>query len=580
MSSIHNILREILPTVIRPSRYTGTELNVVQKDHATVDVKVALAFPDTYELGMSYLGFAILYHLLNRREDVLAERVYAPWVDMEERMRQRGVPLFALESKKPLRDFDVVAFTLPHELCYTNILNMLELAAIPLKSEERNGDHPLIIGGGMGAFNPEPLAEFVDAFVVGDGEEVVLEIVDTVKTHRGSPRQQMLQALSELKGVYVPSFYAADYDHGAFEGLVPVDPSLPSTIESRTVKTLAVDNYPPKPLVPFTEIEHDRLTIEIMRGCSRGCRFCNASVLYHPLRQRPVEEILSQAESGIASTGYDEISLLSLSATDYSALEELIEALNRRLAQRRVAIALPSLRPETFSKGLAKAVQTVRKSGLTFAPEAGTDRLRRVIKKSISDEDLLRAIEIAYEGGWKVIKLYFMIGLPTEQQKDIEAIAHLVREAVQLGKGYGGDKRVNVAISPFSPKAHTPFQWAAQEQMESLREKSTYLRERLRHRRIRLKWRPPEVSFIESIFARGDRRLSEVLSTAKQMGCRFDGWSDLFSYTLWQRAFEISKTDPHPYTCRRSLDEPLPWEHIVVGISKGALAREWLRSQE
>ena len=572
--------REILPTVLKPSRYTGNELNVIRKDHTSVDVKVALAFPDTYELGMSYLGFSILYHLLNRREDVCAERVYAPWVDMEERMRQRTFPLFALESKVPLRDFDIVAFTLPYELCYTNILNMLELASIPFEHRERDEHDPLILGGGMGAFNPEPLADFIDAFVIGDGEEAVLEVVDIVKIHKGSSREELLQALSELKGIYVPSCYETRANTRGFETVVPRDHSFPKKIEARIVESLTPDQYPEAPLVSFSEIEHDRLTIEIMRGCPRGCRFCNARVLYRPVRERPVNDIVRQAETGISNTGYDEISLLSLSSTDYSALDELISKLNQRFAQKRVAIALPSLRPDTFSSTLAAAVQTVRRSGLTFAPEAGTERLRQVLRKNITDEDLFRAVEIAYKQGWNALKLYFMIGLPTEEQQDIEAIVHLVRHVAHLGKKYGDDKHVTVAISPFSPKAHTAFQWASQDDMKSLSEKTAFLRDRLRHRKIKVKWRITEVSFIESVFARGDRRLSQVLKEAKNLGARFDGWSDFFSFPLWQKAFDSSDIDPLTYTSRRDIGDTLPWDHICTRVSKATLVKDWQRSQE
>jgi radical SAM family uncharacterized protein/radical SAM-linked protein len=574
-----SIERDILPTVIKPSRYTGNELNVIHKDHSRVDVKVALAFPDTYELGMSYLGFAILYHLFNRRPDVLAERVFAPWVDMEAILRQREIPLFSLESKRSLRSFDIIAFTLPYELCYTNILNMLELARIPLKGEDRSDEDPLIIAGGMGAYNPEPLADFIDAFVIGDGEDVIHEIVDTLNALKGLSRYKRLQALSERKGIYVPSLYAPDGRKGRFLCVAPVDLRAPKRIDSRTVTILSPEYYSDKPLVPFTEIEHDRLTIEIMRGCPRGCRFCNASILYRPVRERPMEDILGQAERSIANTGHNEISLLALSATDYSNIEELLGALNNRLAAKRVALALPSLRPDTFSKHLAESVQTVRKSGLTFAPEAGTERLRRAINKRIRDDDLFEAVEMAYEKGWNLIKLYFMIGLPTEEQEDIEAIVHLVRDVVTLGKRIGGDKHVNVAISPFSPKAHTPFQWAAQDPIERLHEKTTYLREQLQHRRINVKWRAPEVACVENIFARGDRRLSKTLFQARQSGCRLDGWSDFFSYALWEEAFEKSDIDPHVYTSQINMDQSLPWEHIAVGLSKDTLAREWEQTQ-
>ncbi len=572
------LCNEIFPTVTKPNRYTGVELNAIRKDHAETDIRIVLAFPDAYELGMSYLGFGILYHILNRCPDVLAERVYAPWVDMEERLRGRSLPLFSLESKRPLRDFDVVAFTLPYELCCTNILNMLELSSIPLQSDQRGEDDPLVLAGGIGAYNPEPLAEFVDAFVIGDAEEAVLEIVGVLRALRGSPRREILRAWSELEGVYVPSLHSPRNPQASGTGDL-LATSSSCKIAARTVAALVSDQYPDKPLVPYTEIEHDRLTLEIMRGCPRRCRFCNATVLYRPVRTRPMEEIVRQAESGIQETGYNEVSLLSLSAADYPGIAELILTLQRRLASRRVSIALPSLRPDTFTLDLAQSFQSARRGGLTFAPEAGTDRLRRVLHKNIKSEDLLNAVEIAFRHGWNTIKLYFMIGLPTEQDEDIEAIVQLVRDAARIGASCGDNKFINVSISPFSPKAHTPFQWAAQDDVASLKEKGRYLQHRLQHRRISLRWRDPQVSLIEGALARGDRRLSRVILAAREAGGRFDGWSDFFSFEIWQKAFDRAASDPFSYVAARRDEEPLPWDFIEIGTSKESLLAEWHRSQ-
>lgn len=577
MEGIDELLnREILPRVSKPSRYVNHELNVVRKDHSQVDVKAVLAFPDTYELGMSYIGYTILYHILNRQVGVVAERAYAPWADMEELLRAKGIPLFSLESKTPVRDFDLVGFTLQHELNYTNVLNMLDLAGIPLFSVERTESDPLIIAGGPCVYNPEPLAEFIDAFVVGDGEEVIIEIVEVVRRWKreGGQREDLLRGLATLEGVYVPDLYEVDYaPDGAFARVLPRGDGLPQTIKARKIERLASENYPDKPLVSLTEITHDRLTLEIMRGCTRGCRFCNAGITYRPLRERPVEELLEQARRSIAATGWEEISLLSLSTPDYGCLEQLVNGLNRLFSKKKVALSLPSMRPDSFTPQLAHALQEVRRTGLTFAPEAGTERLRLVINKEFDEEAFLRALHLAFDNGWTLVKLYFMIGLPTEEQEDLDGIVRLIKRALAARKGTG-TKSFNITISPFTPKAHTPFQWEAQDELEVLWEKIEYLCRNVSRREARLKWHNPEASLLEGVFARGDRRLGAVLLEAWGLGCKFDGWTDQFRFKPWQEAFERTGIDPRAYLSVRDVHRPLPWDHIDTGVSKAFLLAE------
>jgi len=549
-------LDEILPFVSKPGRYLGNEWNAVHKDWESVQVKVALCYPDVYELGMSNLGLQILYSIINQREDSLAERVYAPGLDMEEILRKRGIPLFSLESRRPLGDFDIIGFTLQHELSYTNILNILNLGGIPLRSRDRDGNFPLIIAGGPCASNPEPLADFVDAFVLGDGEDVIGEIVDTYREYRG---KGALKALAKVPGVYVPSFYEVNYgEDGTIERLNIKEDGIPENIEKR-VADLELSCYPLAPLVPLIDISQNRLNLEIQRGCPHSCYFCQSHAVYGPCRVRSKERLLEIAEASLISTGYDEISLTSLSSTDYPEIEGLISELLARYEKNHTSISLPSLRPDGFSLELAVRVQKVRKTGLTFAPEAGSERLRRLIGKEISDEDFISTISQAYNAGWRLVKLYFMIGLPTEKEEDIEAIIGLVKELKIRHKNLN----FNITIAPFVPKPHTPFQWLPMEKLTELRRKKDHLSRRLP---AHVKGHNVEASFLEAVFSRGDRRLAEVLEKAWEMGCRFDQWKEHFRFNIWMESFSQCATDPDFYVYRkRDSEELLPWSHLIYG---------------
>ena len=547
------ILDEILPFVSKPGRYLGNEWNVVRKDWESAQVKVVLCYPDIYELGMSNLGLQILYSIITRRKDSLAERVYAPGLDMEEILKERGIPLFSLESKKPLRDFDIVGFTLQHELSYTNILNVLSLAKIPLHSRERDGRFPLIIAGGPSASNPEPLADFIDAFVLGDGEEVIEEIIETYKKYRGNG---LLKALAKIPGVYVPSLYQVDYrEDGTIQKVEKKGDGVPESIEKRVVE-LESSHYPLAPLVPLVDISQNRLNLEIQRGCPHGCHFCQSQAVYGPCRIRSRKRLLEIADASLESTGYDEISLTSLSTTDYPGVEGLIGEFLARYGKDHTSVSLPSLRPDRFSLHLAIQIQKIRKTGLTFAPEAGSERLRKLIGKEISDEDFISAISQAYDAGWRLIKLYFMIGLPTEKQDDIEAIIELVREP----KNRHRNLNFNITIAPFVPKPHTPFQWLPMEKLTELRRKKDYLSRRLP---AQIKGHTVESSFLEAVFSRGDRRLGAVLENAWEAGCKFDQWKEHFRFDTWKEAFSQCSVDPDFYVYRkRDLEEILPWTHI------------------
>ncbi|KPL19951.1 MAG: hypothetical protein AMJ92_00355 [candidate division Zixibacteria bacterium SM23_81] len=573
-------IHSILPLVTKPNQYLGNELNICSKKHSEVDLRVVLAYPDSYTIGMSHLGLRILYHILNRRDDVLVERAFAPWVDMESQMRKRGIPLFSLESHTPLGEFDLLGFTLQYELNFTNLLNMLDLAQIPLRTGERDGRHPVVVAGGSCASNPEPLAEFVDAFVIGDGEVVVEELVDLLirsKRERWS-RRELLLCLADLEGVYVPSLYRAEYDQaGQFQALTSLDHSVSFKVKARVIEHLDLKNYPDRPLVPTTEIAHDRLSVEIMRGCTRGCRYCHAGMIYRPLREKSPEDVLQEVVSGIANSGWDEISLVSLSSSDYSCLHPLVSEINRALTNKMVALSLPSMRPETFSDKLAQAIKDVRRTGLTFAPEAGTQRLRKVINKSFQEEDLLETMRIAFENGWESLKLYFMIGLPTETQADLDGIVDLGSKVHRISQRRGR-KDINVSISPFTPKPHTPFQWERQDSVEVLAQKSRYLKSRLPHRGMRVKWRDPHVSFLEGVFARGDRKLCKVLALAWQAGCTFDSWSERFHFSRWASAFSRAGVDAQRYVAEWPLDRPLPWDHIDYGVRRQFLLQERQRA--
>lgn len=569
---------EILEQVVKPGRYLGNEWNVAKKNFADVDVKVALCFPDVYEIGMSHLGFRIIYDILNLRDDALCERAFAPWPDFSDILLKRNLPLFSLESKTPLMEFDVVAFTLTYEMNYTNILHMLELAKIPLKSDNRGPGFPLVIGGGPCALNPEPLADFFDLFVVGEGEDVVNELVDTLrkmKSEKITDKKRLLLELARIEGIYVPSLYNITYkDDGTINNFTPLKKGVPSVINRRTVRDLNKSPYPTKYLVPYINIIHDRVMVEIMRGCMHRCRFCQARVCYNPVRIRSKEKIFDLIGDAYRNTGYEEFSLMSLSSGDYPGITDLIDGLSQTCAlrDRGVGVSLPSLRVEDVLLKVPQSIGRLRKTGLTFAPEAGTQRLRRVIAKEIDTEKLLEAVKAAKNEGWRRIKLYFMIGLPTEEYADIDGILDLLhRLSSSTGKGIF---EIATSISPFIPKPHTPFQWEKMESSEELFEKQEYIKTHTKSKRIRLKFHNLKLSFMEGVFSRGDRNLGRVLLEAFKNGARFDSWDEFFKFDTWMHAFEKEGIDPNFYTGKREPGALLPWDHIDAGVAKERLVKE------
>ena len=575
-------LENILLKVQKPGRYTGGELNSVIKDKEKVDIRFAFCFPDTYEIGMSHLGMKILYSLINEREDAWCERVFAPASDMEEQMRSLNVPLYALESGDAIKDFDFVAFTMMYELCYTNILNMLSLAGIPLHSSERDSLSPLVIGGGACACNIEPMAEFFDFVTLGDGEEVTNEVIDLYKIHKrkGSSKKDFLKEAAKIPGVYVPSLYDIEYNgDGTVTAIVPKD-GAPEKVTKRTVKNLDTMYAPSSFVVPFVEVVHDRTTVETFRGCIRGCRFCQACFLYRPIREKSPEVVERQCRAIYESTGYDEISLCSLSTSDYTGLEKLLNSMLDWTIPEKVNVALPSLRADNFPEELMKKLASVRRSGLTFAPEAGTQRLRDVINKNITEREVLSTASLAFKGGWSAVKLYFMIGLPTETDEDIEGIADLAQAVVDEyynnpDKPKGKGVNVSVSVATLVPKPFTPFQWEPMITPDETKEKQAKLLSYIHSRKISVSMHNSNTSFLEGVFSRGDRRLSRVIETAWKAGCKFDSWDDSLKFDVWMQCFEKCGVDPYFYTARkREYDEILPWDHMDYGVTKQFFIKE------
>lgn len=573
-------IRDILPLVSKPARYLGTELNSIHKDLKEVHLKFALAFPDVYEIGMSHLGLQILYHILNSREDIAAERVFAPWVDLEHEMKVNKIPLTSLESATPLSQFDIIGFSLQSELSYTNVLNMLHLAGIPILSGERGEDYPLIIAGGPCTFNPEPVADFFDAIVIGDGEEVILEISDVYMDWKkgGGSKKELLLQLSRIEGLYIPSFFKVAYEpDGKIKEILPLVEDY-HRVKRRIIKDINNVSFPTKPIVPFVRIVHDRLNMEICRGCTRGCRFCQAGIIYRPVRERTQREILKIVDKSLGNSGYEDISLLSLSAGDYSCINELVKSLMSIYASTNLVISLPSLRIGTITPTLMREICGVRKTGFTIAPETGTQRLRDVINKDISEDEIIKTAKNMYDAGWNLIKLYFMIGLPTETLGDVQAIGSLSERVLMSS---GRPRNVNVSVSTFVPKAHTPFQWETQITLEESRRRIALVRQALRRRGLHIKWNSPKLSWLEGIFARGDRRLGPVLLMAHTLGCRFDGWSDQMRHDRWKEAFSQAKIDPEFFlTRKRDFGEVLPWDRIHTGVNKDFFIGEYGKSLE
>jgi len=577
-------LRGIFKRVIKPARYLGGEWNEVRKDPNQVKVKIVLAFPDVYEVGMSSLGLRILYNQLNRQPDILAERVFAPWPDFERSLREKNLPLFSLENKKPLAEFDIIGFSLLYELNYTNILTILDLAGLPLLSRERKNWHPLVIAGGPVCFNPEPLTDFIDAFFLGDGEEAILEIVQAYQTSRekGESRIELLRSLSRIKGMYVPIFYQAKKQ--SISPLVYVEPldHVPFPLEKRVIFNLEKAPFPAKTLVPSTEIIFDRVQVEIARGCPQSCRFCQATSLYFPHRFRRPETIKKLIRENLSSSGYDEVALTALSASDYPQLASLVSDLMTELRPERIAVSFPSLRPGGVSEEVVDSIVKVRKTGLTIVPEAGTERLRRVINKHLTDNDIWEASRAAFSRGWRLLKLYFMVGLPTEREEDLLGIVRIVEEILKIGVRYlHTAPQINMSISSFIPKPHTPFQWVAMDSPASLNSKINFLKSRLKkYRSVRFKDHPVPNSVLEAVFSRGDRRLGPVILSAWQKGARFDSWSETFNFETWQEAFDEVGLDYHEYLQEIPTEARLPWEHLKTGLKRIALLRELRRAYQ
>jgi radical SAM family uncharacterized protein len=573
------LTNDTLHQVNRPARYTGGEWNSIIKDWESTPIRMALAYPDAYEVGMSNMAVPILYDILNRQPDVLAERAYAPWVDMEARMRAGKIPLFSLENRRPLKDFDVIGFSLGYELTYTNVLNMLDLALVPVLASERTEEHPLVIAGGSCCLNPEPMSDFIDAFVIGDGEEVLLEFLAAYREAKGEGKDRLLKRLASVPGVYVPSFYRVDYDDGGLvKGITPIVPGAGPRIQRRIVSKLPPP--PARPVVPYIEVIHDRGAIEIQRGCSRGCRFCQAGMVYRPVRERPQQEVIDAAGALIASCGYDEVSLVSLNTSDYAGIDRLVAGLTQLYPN--LTLSLPSLRLDDFSIRLVESLPTRSRTGLTFAPEAGSERLRRAINKDITDESLVQTAAAAFKRGWTGLKLYFMVGLPTETREDVRGIIALVEKVRAEGKKASGKKpTIRVSVANFVPKPHTPFQRVARLEGGELRARLDILRQGLNIKGVKFSWHDPRVSLLEAALSRGDRRTGAAIYGAWKLGCRFDAWTEQYHHEKWLEAFAGAGLDPAFHACReRSPDEVLPWSHVDTGITDSFLQEEFRRALE
>ncbi len=575
-------VEKILGYVQKPARYVGGELNSVVKDKSSVDIRYAFCFPDTYEIGMSHLGLKILYGMINEREDAWCERVFAPDIDMEEQMRKHNIPLYALESGDCLTEFDIIGFTLQYELCYTNVLNMLDLAGIPLFSRDRDDSFPIICCGGPCACNIEPMADFFDIVFLGEGEDSTSAALDLLKEckRNGATKAEFLQKAKDIQGVYVPSFYVDSYNEdGTLKELIAIN-GAPERVKKAVVSDLNKSYYPDKFVVPFIQVVHDRAVAEIFRGCIRGCRFCQAGFIYRPIREKSVDVINKQSKAVVEATGYDELSLCSLSTSDHSCVNEMLTSLIDWTVKEKINLSLPSLRVDNFSDELVEKLKLVRRSGLTFAPEAGTQRMRDVINKNITEDDVMATCTKAFDNGWSSVKLYFMMGLPTETMEDIEGIANLAMNVVHAfyknpNRQKGTGVQVSVSCSSFIPKPFTPFQWEPEDSMEVLKEKQKHLLESIPSRKVRVSYHETPSSLLEGVFARGDRRLSAVIYDAFKSGCKFDSWDEHFKFDEWMKAFEKNGIDPYFYTLRkRPFDELLPWDHIDFGVSRKFLENE------